>query len=129
MARFDGVFIALAGLFGALGVAAAAASAHLGGDLLATASSMLLAHAPALLGVSVAAAMTTGAPRITLRLGGLALTLGAALFAGDLAAREFHGDRLFAMAAPTGGSLMILGWLAVCLGGLAHLALGPRRDA
>jgi uncharacterized membrane protein YgdD (TMEM256/DUF423 family) len=44
------------------------------------------------------------------------------LFAGDLVTRDFTDDRLFAMAAPAGGGLMILGWL-----GIAVSALFPRR--
>jgi len=38
--------------------------------------------------------------------------LGAALFAGDLSLRAFVGQRLFAMAAPGGGIILILSWLA-----------------
>ena len=38
--------------------------------------------------------------------------LGAALFAGDLSLRAFAGQRLFAMAAPGGGIILILSWLA-----------------
>jgi uncharacterized membrane protein YgdD (TMEM256/DUF423 family) len=31
--------------------------------------------------------------------------------------RDITGNRLFPLAAPTGGSLMILGWLSVALTG------------
>jgi uncharacterized membrane protein YgdD (TMEM256/DUF423 family) len=37
------------------------------------------------------------------------------LFSGDIAARVLMGGRLFPMAAPIGGSLLILGWLVVGL--------------
>jgi uncharacterized membrane protein YgdD (TMEM256/DUF423 family) len=47
--------------------------------------------------------------------GGAALVLGLLLFCGDLLMRHYAGERLFAMAAPAGGTLMILGWLAVAL--------------
>jgi uncharacterized membrane protein YgdD (TMEM256/DUF423 family) len=40
---------------------------------------------------------------------------GAALFAGDLTLRQYAGHSLFPYAAPTGGSVMILSWLAVTL--------------
>jgi uncharacterized membrane protein YgdD (TMEM256/DUF423 family) len=39
--------------------------------------------------------------------------LGAALFAGDIALRAYVGHRLFPMAAPSGGLLLIIGWLAL----------------
>jgi uncharacterized membrane protein YgdD (TMEM256/DUF423 family) len=39
--------------------------------------------------------------------------LGSALFAGDIALRTFVGYRLFPMAAPTGGVVLILAWLAL----------------
>ena len=103
---------------GAAGVALAAASAHNGGSEYGrTASQFLILHAAALLGV---AALATALPRLVWA--GAGLALGACLFSGDLAARAFLGDRLFPMAAPTGGSLMILSWIA--LAGL--VAAGPR---
>jgi uncharacterized membrane protein YgdD (TMEM256/DUF423 family) len=57
-----------------------------------------------------------------IRWAALVLLLGLALFAGDLVTRDFTDDRLFAMAAPVGGGLMIIGWL-----GIALSALFPRR--
>ena len=109
------LLIGLAGLMGAAGVALAAASAH-GADAsrLASASAMLLFHATAILaGVAL---LTRG-----LLHGGIGLVaafgfvIGAALFAGDLTLRQYAGHALFPMAAPTGGTVMILGWLAVTL--------------
>jgi uncharacterized membrane protein YgdD (TMEM256/DUF423 family) len=35
------------------------------------------------------------------------------LFSGDLALRAFAGHRLFPMAAPTGGIILIAAWLAL----------------
>ena len=55
-------------------------------------------------------------------LAGFVLSAGAILFAGDLSARAFLGARLFPYAAPIGGSLMILAWLALALA----FALAPR---
>ena len=105
--------IALAGLMGAAGVALAAASTH-GADAsrLATASAMLLFHAIAIL--ATVALLARG-----LLHGGIGLAaafgfvLGASLFATDLSLRQFAGHSLFPYAAPTGGTLMILSWLAV----------------
>jgi uncharacterized membrane protein YgdD (TMEM256/DUF423 family) len=41
------------------------------------------------------------------------------LFAGDLSLRQYAGHSLFPMAAPTGGMVMIAGWLAVTLAAVA----------
>ncbi|MDN5000504.1 DUF423 domain-containing protein [Bradyrhizobium sp. GCM10027634] len=109
------LLIALAGLMGAAGVALAAAAAH-GTDAsrLASASAMLLFHATAIL--AVAALLARG-----LLHGGIGLiaafgfVIGAALFAGDLSLRQYAGHSLFPMAAPSGGTVMILGWLALTL--------------
>ena len=113
MPRVFRLLIALAGLMGAAGVALAAAAAH-GADAsrLASASAMLLFHASTILGV--VALTSCGLLR-----GGIGMIaafgfgVGAALFAGDLTLRQYAGHALFPMAAPTGGTLMILSWLAV----------------
>jgi uncharacterized membrane protein YgdD (TMEM256/DUF423 family) len=49
----------------------------------------------------------------------IAWMLGAFLFSGDIALRAFTGHRIFAMAAPTGGTILIIAWLA-----LAVIAVG-----
>lgn len=107
------LLVGLAGLMGAAGVALAAASAH-GGDAsrLATASTMLLFHATAIL--ATVALLARG-----LLHGGIGLVAaigfasGAGLFAGDLTLRQYAGHSLFPYAAPTGGTVLIAGWLAV----------------
>jgi len=43
----------------------------------------------------------------------IGLVAGAALFSGDIAMRAFAGHRLFPMAAPTGGVVLIASWLAL----------------
>jgi uncharacterized membrane protein YgdD (TMEM256/DUF423 family) len=117
------ILVALAGLMGAAGVALAAASAHQpDATRLAAASSMLLFHATAVLAAAVLA------ERGIIHVGvGLAAAFGfvaaAALFAGDLALRQYAGHSLFPMAAPTGGTLLIVSWLV-----LAVAAIWPRRD-
>ncbi|WP_367210620.1 DUF423 domain-containing protein, partial [Mesorhizobium sp.] len=45
----------------------------------------------------------------------LALLVGLLLFSGDLLARDFLGSRLFPMSAPIGGTLLIVGWLAIAI--------------
>jgi uncharacterized membrane protein YgdD (TMEM256/DUF423 family) len=114
--------VIFAGLMGAAGVVLAAAAAHQpDASRLASASSMLLFHASAVIG----AALLTG-HGIAQRHLGLTATfgfiVGAALFAGDLAMRQYAGHGLFTMAAPTGGTLLILSWLV-----LAVAAAWPRR--
>jgi uncharacterized membrane protein YgdD (TMEM256/DUF423 family) len=107
-----------AGLIGAAGVALAAAASHAGGEaLLRPASTICLAHAPALLALAVAGS--------SLRMGkvsGMLMTAGTLLFAGDLASRQFTGTGLFPMAAPTGGLTLIGAWLLLAIG-----AALPRR--
>ncbi|WP_293867748.1 DUF423 domain-containing protein [uncultured Alsobacter sp.] len=117
MAAWPALFLGLAGLTGAAGVAAAAAAAHVGGPNLATAAQMLLAHAPAMLGI--AAWLRAGKGRADpVAWAGLAIFAGVALFSLTLAVGALAGLRLFPMAAPTGGFLTIAGWLGLVLAGL-----------
>jgi uncharacterized membrane protein YgdD (TMEM256/DUF423 family) len=115
----------VAALMGAAGVALAALSTHAaGGELGRTASEFLILHAAALLGVS---AHARTAERRTARLAliaGAALALGTLLFSADLTARAFSERRLFPFAAPMGGSLMILAWLALAI----TFAVGATRE-
>lgn len=104
------VLIGIAALFGCAGIVFAAAGAHAKpGSGLDSAGHMLLFHAPAVIG-----ACTGIAAGLVSRPAGIAaaimLLIGVALFAGDLALRAYAGHRLFPMAAPTGGMVMIGGW-------------------
>lgn len=101
------LLLVLAGIAGALGVAAAARASHTGDDNLGIAANFLLLHAPVLIGLSLLAAS-----RIAFA-AGIVLALGLAIFAGDLAMRSFTGNALFPMAAPLGGGALILGWVLV----------------
>ena len=107
MPAFNRFLILAAGLTGAAGVGLSAAAAHAGGAFMGTAANFLLMHAPAFLAIGL-----LGANRL-LRIAGLTLLVGVVLFSGDLLARNFLGTRLFPLAAPTGGTLLIFGWLAV----------------
>ncbi|WP_062111938.1 DUF423 domain-containing protein [Aureimonas sp. AU40] len=111
--------LGFAGLFGAAGTAGAAYAAHGGGDasLAAIAAAIAFVHAPTLLALSLAGERLRGAA-----LPILGLIAGVLLFSGDLAMRLATGGRLFAMAAPTGGTVLILSWLL-----LGVLALLPVR--
>ena len=110
------IFIIAAGLCGAAGVALSAAAAHQDGGNLVTAAQFLLFHAPALLAIGFFGG------GLMLRTGGSVLLAGVLLFTGDLVMRHYAGDRLFPYAAPTGGTLMIAGWIVVGLS-----ALVPQR--
>ena len=113
---------AFAGLMGASGVALAAMAAHLpDATRLGTASSMLLFHAVATLGAVALSERHLLQPNIGL-IAALGFVAGSALFAGDLALRQFAGHSLFPMAAPTGGTVLIASWLVVTVA-----AAWPRR--
>lgn len=118
MTRLSRVLVVLAGLAGAAGVAAAAAASHGESRNLSAMATILLAHAPALLAVGL-----FGKGRALL-VAGLVLAMGTTLFVVDLATREVLGQALFAGAAPLGGGVMILGWLALAAVG----ALGPKAS-
>ena len=116
------ILVILAAVMGADGVVLAAASAHQpDAARLAAASSMLLFHASAVLAVAALAERGIIHARI-----GIAATFGfvvaTSLFAGDLSLRHFADHSLFPMAAPAGGTLLILSWLLV-----AVAAAWPRR--
>ncbi len=116
------IAIICAGIMGADGVILAAASAHQpDATRLASASSMLLFHAAAILGA--VALIERGTAHLQI---GLTATFGfviaTSLFAGDLTMRQYVGHGLFPMAAPTGGTLLIVSWIA-----LAVSAAWPRR--
>jgi len=121
--RLFRILVILAGVMGADGVILAAMAAHQpDATRLAAASSMLLFHATAVL------AVVALAERGVIHRGiGIAAAWGfviaAALFAGDLTLRQYAGHSLFPLAAPTGGTLLIVSWLV-----LAVAAAWPRRN-
>ncbi len=112
LAKLRPLILLVSGLTGLSGVALAAAASH-GGDthFLGNASTMCLAHAPVLLALYIGHATFR-----TATLAALVLGLGTIVFAGDLVARHYLGDRLFPFAAPMGGSLMMFGWLLIAAG-------------
>ncbi|MGV6873905.1 DUF423 domain-containing protein [Pseudochelatococcus sp. B33] len=115
----DRALIVLGAVFGFLGTAAAAAATHVTGpgSGLDTAAHFLLFHAPVLIGVPLlvrAGLAHAGVGRI----GGWLAFAGVALFSGELALRAIEGRTLFPMAAPTGGTLLLTGWLAIAVAAL-----------
>jgi uncharacterized membrane protein YgdD (TMEM256/DUF423 family) len=115
------ILIVLAGLMGAGGVILAAAGAHAASNSgLDGAAYMLLFHAAALLGgAGLAQQGLLWRPLALAALVGW--VVGSALFSGDIAMRAFAGHRLFAMAAPTGGVILIVAWLVLVAAALGSL--------
>jgi uncharacterized membrane protein YgdD (TMEM256/DUF423 family) len=115
------ILLILAGLMGTFGVILAAAGAHAAPNSgLDSAANMLMFHAVAVLGGS--ALLQLGMlwrPAATIAL--IGWVLGAVLFSGDVALRAFAAHRLFPMAAPTGGIILIVAWLALSAAAIAAL--------
>ena len=109
--------VAYAGLAGAVGVGLAATGAHRA-DLaaLTPAAQFLIMHAAA--AVAAAAFATRATHPGAFLLAALVLLVGVTLFSGDISARTFWGNRLFPMAAPIGGTTMIIGWLILSGAGI-----------
>jgi uncharacterized membrane protein YgdD (TMEM256/DUF423 family) len=116
------ILIALAALMGAGGVILAAAAAHAApGTGLDSAAYMLLFHAVAVLGG--AALLQQGQLwRLPALIALAGWVLGGVLFSADVALRAFAGHRLFPMAAPTGGTILILAWLVLAVAGIGAVA-------
>jgi uncharacterized membrane protein YgdD (TMEM256/DUF423 family) len=119
--RVQRILIGLAGIMGADGIILAAASAHQPDAMrLASASSMLLFHAVAVL--AVVALIERGIVHAGIGIAAAwGFVIAAALFATDLTLRQYADHSLFPMAAPTGGTLLIASWLL-----LAVAAAWPR---
>jgi uncharacterized membrane protein YgdD (TMEM256/DUF423 family) len=119
------VWILLAGLSGAAGVAAEAAARHvLAGDphrlgLADTGGRYGLVHAVALL--ALAALVTRAAPgpgRLVLALAGWCFAAGLVLFPGSLYLLAAGAPPQTAWLTPIGGTLFIVGWLLAAVGAL-----------
>ena len=98
---------------GAAGVIAAAAAAHVTGEgRMTAAAQILMVHGAATLALAASGA---AASRLVLA-GTLGLQAGAILFAADMAARTILERALFPSAAPIGGTILIVAWLAAAAG-------------
>ena len=108
------------GLMGATGTGLSAWASHRGGDqTLTIAAQFLLFHATPVLMAGLLAG------RFCLLAAATGLAAGACLFSGDLTLRVLAGHALFPMAAPSGGMLLIGGWLALGITGAFTLARRP----
>lgn len=108
MVPFRSFLLFMACLIGAGGVAAAAVASHgpTEGNRMSAAAQIMLAHSAASL------ALVAAVPAGWITTAGIALIeLGTILFSADMASRTYSGSALFSMAAPTGGWLIIAGWL------------------
>lgn len=125
MSRSALSLVAVAGLYGAVGVATAALAAHRVADpSLSIASNFLLLHAAALPGVA-AASVALGLGRLAL-IPAWGVALGVLMFSGDLLVRVWLGASPLPMVAPTGGTLLIASWLALGVGAVIGLARRPK---
>jgi uncharacterized membrane protein YgdD (TMEM256/DUF423 family) len=119
--------VAFSGLFGALGVISGALGSHAlktrlpASDLevFNTAVIYLLVHSAVLLGCGVA--LNANEANLWLKLAGAFLVVGIVLFPGGLILRSVTGDTLFGQFAPIGGSALILGWVAIAIGGMVNI--------
>jgi uncharacterized membrane protein YgdD (TMEM256/DUF423 family) len=106
------IWMAAAGLGGFASVALGAASRHLGLDaaLLDIAARYLMYHSLALLAVALLARAEV---TIVLRIAGWCFLAGMIAFAGGLVALAATGSALAGVSTPIGGSLFMIGWLAL----------------
>jgi uncharacterized membrane protein YgdD (TMEM256/DUF423 family) len=89
-----------------------------------TAANFLMLHAAATLAVCGIALAVPQRGIWFLGAAGLFLS-GSLLFGGDLSARALAETRLFPMAAPLGGTLLIFGWALVTLAALIVVRQSP----
>jgi uncharacterized membrane protein YgdD (TMEM256/DUF423 family) len=112
------LLMAIAGIFGAAGVGAAAISVHRAtGPDLQIAAYFLLFHAAAIAGI----AGSTVRPHAGFLVSASVLATGVCLFCGDLTLRALVGTPLFPTAAPIGGTLLLLGWLTLTFAAIGGL--------
>ena len=109
------ILAGVAAFMGAAGVALAAAGVHAdGGELAQRGALFLLLHAIAALAIAAHARIAT-ASASALVVVGFVMEVGAILFSSELAMHVFTGVRIFPLAAPIGGTTMILSWLALAV--------------
>ena len=126
MQRWANVLTALAAVSGAAGVMQAATAAHgIADPLLQTSANFLLLMAASAIAIN-AFALSAQRHRPRFLIAASILLGGCLLFCGDLTARVFFGHKLFAFAAPIGGTLMILGWIAAAVAALSACSGGPK---
>jgi uncharacterized membrane protein YgdD (TMEM256/DUF423 family) len=122
MAYWSKALLSSAGLLGAAGVALSAYAAHADGAAsLTTAATFLLLHAAAIAGLSAG-----GTTRRGLLQAATLLVIGVVLFSGDITLRVTTGASPWRMAAPTGGMMLIAGWLWLSVAALVGGRSAPQ---
>ena len=120
--RIGRLLVVLAAFLMAAGVDVAAAAEHAGaGRELSAASLLMTTNAPMIGMVGLGIALDK-LGRASAGIGASVALVGTVLFSADMLARAYGSGSLFAYAAPTGGSLVIAGWIIVGLCGLVALA-------
>jgi uncharacterized membrane protein YgdD (TMEM256/DUF423 family) len=108
------LLVALAGLAGATGVALAAVAAHrVDSPGLATAATMLMIHAAAVVAIASVGFTARHAVRAWLLTGGVMLA-GVAMFSGAIALSTL-AEVSVPNLAPSGGMIVIASWLGVAV--------------
>jgi uncharacterized membrane protein YgdD (TMEM256/DUF423 family) len=115
MKRAPFVLAGVAALMGAAGVALAAAGVHEnGGELAERGALFLLLHAAAAIAIAAHARVATASASALVTVG-FVMEAGAVLFSAELAMHVFTGERIFPLAAPIGGTTMLLSWMALAI--------------
>ncbi|MPZ59056.1 MAG: DUF423 domain-containing protein [Rhizobiales bacterium] len=109
------ILLVIAGLMGAAGITLSAVGTHAyPGAGLESAGQILLFHAAAIM--AMVAAIDRGLLSRTFGVAGAAgLVLGSLLFAGDISLPIYAGVGLFPKAAPAGGVILIVSWIATAV--------------
>lgn len=115
------LWLAMAGIYGFLAVAAGAFGAHglkdrFGArdlELFGTAVRYQMWHALALLAVAWLASRGGDTAPGAVGLAGAGFAAGVVLFSGSLYVMAFTGSRALAPVAPVGGALLLAGWAAL----------------
>lgn len=123
--------LVLAGLFGAIAVAAGAYASHglaaVRGDravaLWETGSLYQMVHAAALIALALLCRVWPGRARV-LSVAGLAFAIGCVLFPGALYGLGWWGPSALGAVAPLGGLAFIAGWLLVAWVGVRGTSTG-----
>jgi uncharacterized membrane protein YgdD (TMEM256/DUF423 family) len=66
-------------------------------------------------------ALNANEANLWFKLAGAFLVVGIVLFSGGLILRSVTGNVLFGQFAPIGGSTLILGWMAIAIGGMVNI--------
>lgn len=124
VAGLDGALLVALGAFGAHGIAPGGGAE----GLFETASRYQAWHVLAMALIGFAGGRAEAAAGRTVHAAGALFLAGTVLFCGSLYIRAFGGGGLFPMAAPIGGTLFILGWLALAVtGGLEKIRVVRNR--